>query len=48
MSAYAYIQNTEETITKYAVDANLFRLEFTNPKKKYPAPGCLLVGGEQI
>ena len=29
---YAYPQNTEETITKYAVDANLSRLGSTNPK----------------
>ena len=28
------MQNTEETIAKYAVDANLFRLGSTNPKKK--------------
>ena len=34
------MKNTEETIAKYAVDANLFRLRSTNPKKKYPAPGC--------
>ena len=27
------MQNTEETIAKYAVDANLFRLGSTNPKK---------------
>ena len=27
----------EEIIVKYAVDANLFRLRFTNPKKN-PAP----------
>ena len=27
------MQNTEETIAKYAVDANLFRLRSTNPKK---------------
>ena len=26
--------DTEETIAKYAVDANLFRLGSTNPKKK--------------
>ena len=25
---------------KYDVDANLFRLGSTNPKKKFPAPGC--------
>ena len=30
----------------YAVDANLFRLESTNPKKKFPDQGCTLVGGE--
>ena len=27
------MQNTEETIAKYAVDANLFQLGSTNPKK---------------
>ena len=27
------MQNTEEIIAKYAVDANLFRLGSTNPKK---------------
>jgi len=31
--ASPYMQNTEEIIAKYAVDANLFRLGFTNPKK---------------
>ena len=49
MYAYPSMQNTEETIAKYAVDANLFRLESTksNPKKKYPAIGCFffLEGG---
>ena len=29
------MQNNEKTIAKYAVDANLFRLESTNPKKKF-------------
>ena len=33
------IQNTEENIAKYAVEANLFQLGSTNPKKIYPAPG---------
>ena len=28
------MQNTEETIAKYAVDANLFRLGSANPKNK--------------
>ena len=28
------MQNTEENFAKYAVDANLFRLGSTNPKKK--------------
>ena len=27
------MQNTEENIAKYAVDANLYRLGYTNPKK---------------
>ena len=30
---YACMQNTEETVAKYAFDANLFRLGSTNPKK---------------
>ena len=30
---YAYMQNTEETIAKYAGDTNLFRLGSTNPKQ---------------
>ena len=29
------MQNTEETIMKYAVDANLIRLESTNSDKKF-------------
>ena len=29
----------EKTNAKYAVDANLFRLGFTNPKENYPARG---------
>ena len=36
MCAYPCMQNTEETNAKYAVDANLFRLESTNSKEKYP------------
>ena len=28
------MENTEETIEKYAVDSHLFRLGSTNPKKK--------------
>ena len=36
MHATPCIQNTEETIAKYAVDANLFRLGSTNPKKNIP------------
>ena len=39
------MQNIEETIAKYAIDANLFRLESSNPKK-ISAPGCFMVGGE--
>ena len=39
------LQNTEETIAKYVVDANLFRQGSTNPKKK-PASGSFLEGGE--
>ena len=34
----------EEIIAKYAVDANLFRLGSTNPKKKNPAPGFFFLG----
>ena len=33
------IQNSEDTIAKYAVDANLFRLGSTN-LKKISSPGC--------
>ena len=33
MYAYPFMQNTEDTIAKYAVDANLFQLGPTNPKK---------------
>ena len=40
------MQNTEETIAKYAVDVNLFRLGSTNTIKKYPALEYFLVGGE--
>ena len=40
------MQNTEETIAKYAVDANLFQFAFTNPIKNIQAPDCVLVGGE--
>ena len=32
----------------YAVDTNLFRLESTNPKKKFPDPGCSLMGGHSL
>ena len=46
MYVISCMQNTNETIAKYAVDDNLFRLGSTNPKKKYPAPALLLVGGE--
>ena len=31
------MQNNEETIAKYVVDADLFRLESTNPKKNSQA-----------
>ena len=37
------IQNTEETIAKYTIDANLFRLGSTNPKK-IPSPWMLFDG----
>ena len=33
MDAYPCMQNNEETIAKYAVDANLFQLGSSNPKK---------------
>ena len=37
MYAAPRMQNTEEIIVKYAVDAKLFRLGSTNPKtKSYP------------
>ena len=39
------MQNTEETIEKYAVDANLFWLGSTKPKKN-PASGPFLVVGK--
>ena len=32
------MQNTEAWLVKYAVDANLFRLESTNPKKNSQTP----------
>ena len=38
------MQNNEETIAKYAVDANLFRLGSTNPKKK-SSPLFFYTGG---
>ena len=37
--AYPWMQNTEETIAKYAVDANLLRLGSTNPKKNIQTLG---------
>ena len=40
------MQNTEETIAKYAVGANLFGLGFTNPKKNIQPLDFFLVGGE--
>ena len=37
-------ENSTKTLkpgfSKYDVDINLFRLGSTNPKKKFPAPGC--------
>ena len=33
MYAHPCMQNTDETIAKYAIDANLFRLGSTKPKK---------------
>ena len=38
------MQNTEETIAKYIVDANLFRLWSTNPKKKITRPWMFFGG----
>ena len=35
----------EKIIVKYAVDANLFRLGSSNPKKKFPAPGFFSSSG---
>ena len=32
----------------YAVDTNLFRLESTNSKKKFPDPRCSLMGGQSV
>ena len=40
------MQNNEETIAKYAVDANLFRLGSTNPKKNSQPRGYFLVGSK--
>ena len=40
------MQSNEETFAKYVVGANLFILGYTNPKKKYPGPGCFLVGAK--
>ena len=37
------LQNTKETIAKYADDANLFRLGSTNPKKRNPTPVFFVV-----
>ena len=37
------MQNTEETIAKYAVDANLFRLGSSNPKKNIQLLDFILV-----
>ena len=37
------MQNTEETIAKYAFDINLFQLGSTNLKKESPAPGYFLL-----
>ena len=39
------MENTEETIAKYAVDANPFRLGSTKPNKKYPVLGLFFGGG---
>ena len=41
------MQNNQETIAKYDIDVNVFRLGSTNPEKKYPAPGCFLVSLRQ-
>ena len=46
MHAYPCMQNNEETFAKYAVDANLFQLGYTNTKRKYPGRRCFLVGGK--
>ena len=42
------MQNTEEIIVKYAADANLFLLGYTNYTKKNQAPGSLDVFGGDI
>ena len=39
------MQNTEETIEKYAVDANLFRLGSINPKKNMQPVYVIWWGG---
>ena len=38
--------NTEETIAKYAIDANLLRLGSTNPKKNIQTLDVFLAGGK--
>ena len=42
--ACIHIRTLKPGLAKYAVDANLFRLGSTNPKKKFPDPGWFLVG----
>ena len=37
--ACIHIRTLKPGLAKYAVDANLFRLGSTNPKKKFPDPG---------
>ena len=43
---FAY-RTLKPVLAKYAVDANLFRLGSTKTKKKFPNPGCFLVGGQK-
>ena len=44
---YAY-KTLKPGLFWYAADTNLFRLESTNPKKKFPDPGWSLIGGQSL
>ena len=42
------MQNNEETIAKYAIDANLFRVGSTNPKKNSQIQDALWWGAKPL